>query len=293
MVAQVIRSDYRPPLSNDGPVFLWFRIRGSAWKDGKKTEEQSSWTFIYPLLGCATARRMGLDARCYKAHAVPGQPDGALLEDNMSDFIVEAELRETSGRSASRRLRRAGKVPGIIYGGDKPDLSIAMEYFPIANMLDKEAFHTSMLEVSVKGSRGKNTVMLKDTQWDPVKDTVTHLDFFRVSSDDSITVDVPVIAINEDKSPGVAQGGLVDMIRHSLEVTSRADSIPSRIEVNCAGLEIGDTVHIEDITLPEGAVVHHEVNFTVLNVSAQKTAATDEDEAEDTGTDTEGTATEA
>ncbi|PIP02607.1 MAG: 50S ribosomal protein L25 [Zetaproteobacteria bacterium CG12_big_fil_rev_8_21_14_0_65_54_13] len=194
----------------------------------------------------------------------------------MSDFIVEADLRETSGRSASRRLRRAGKIPGIIYGGGKPDLSISMEFFAISNMLDKEEFHTSMLEVKVKGSRGKNTVMLKDTQWDPIKDTVTHLDFLRVSSSDNVTIDVPVVAINEDKCPGVAQGGLVDLIRHSLEVTSRADSIPAHIEIDCAGLEIGDTVHIDDITLPEGAVVHHEVNFTILNVSAQKVDTSDD-----------------
>jgi len=206
----------------------------------------------------------------------------------MSDFIVEAELRETSGRSASRRLRRAGKIPGIIYGGDKPDLSIAMEYFSIANLLDQETFHTSMLEVKVKGSRGKNTVMLKDAQWDPIKDTVTHLDFFRVSSSDTVTVDVPVVPTNEDKCPGVAQGGMVDLIRHSLEVTSRADSIPAHIEVDCSKLEIGDSIHINDIVLPAGAVVHHDVNFTVLNVAAQKLDTSDDDEAEtETETETE------
>jgi len=201
----------------------------------------------------------------------------------MSDFIVEAELRETNGRSASRRLRRAGKIPAIIYGGDKPDLSVAVDYFVISKLLDHEEFHTSMLDVKVKGSRGKNTVMLKATQWDPVKDTVTHLDFIRVSSSDMITLDVPVVVINEDKCPGVAKGGLIDVIRHSLEVTSRADSIPAHIEIDCAGLDIGDTVHIEDITLPEGAAVHHEVNFTVLNVAAQKTDTTDEVEADESG----------
>lgn len=199
----------------------------------------------------------------------------------MSDFIVEAELRETNGRSATRRLRRTGKIPAIIYGGDKPDLSVAVDYFVISKLLNHEEFHTSMLEVKVKGSRGKNTVMLKATQWDPIKDTVTHLDFIRVSSSDMITLDVPVVAINEDKCPGVAKGGLIDVIRHSLEVTSRADSIPAHIEIDCSGLDIGDSVHIEDVTLPEGAVVHHEVNFTVLNVAAQKTDTADEAEGDD------------
>ncbi|WP_018294399.1 50S ribosomal protein L25/general stress protein Ctc [Mariprofundus ferrooxydans] len=202
----------------------------------------------------------------------------------MSDFIVEAELRETNGRSATRRLRRTGKIPAIIYGGGKPDLSVAVDYFVISKLLNQEEFHTSMLEVKVKGSRGKNTVMLKATQWDPIKDTVTHLDFIRVSSSDMITLDVPVVAINEDKCPGVAKGGLIDVIRHSLEVTSRADSIPAHIEIDCSGLDIGDSVHIEDVTLPEGAVVHHEVNFTVLNVAAQKTDTTDEvEDADESG----------
>ena len=198
----------------------------------------------------------------------------------MSNIIVEAELREETGRSATRRLRRAGKVPGIIYGGGKPDLPITMDYFTISKQLNDEHFHTSMLEVKVKGSRGKNTVLIKDSQWDPIIDTVTHLDFFRVSAADSITVDIPVLAINFEKCPGVVKGGLVSLVRHTLEITSRADAIPEHIEVDCANLEIGDSVHIEDIKLPEGTEAHHDVNFTVLNLSAP-TKATSEDEDDD------------
>jgi len=186
----------------------------------------------------------------------------------MSTIIIEAEMREGTGRAASRRLRRAGRIPGIIYGGDKPDLPITMDYFTISKQLNDEHFHTSMLEVKVKGSRGKNTVLIKDSQWDPVADTVTHLDFFRVSASDTITADIPVLAINAEDCPGVVKGGLVSLIRHTLEVTCRADSIPEHIEVDCAGLEIGDSVHVEEINLPEGAEVHHDVNFTVLNLSA-------------------------
>jgi len=117
-------------------------------------------------------------------------------------------------------------------------------------------------------------------------DTATHLDFFRVSGKDTITMDVPVIAINYEKAPGIVKGGLIDLIRHSLEITCRADSIPDQIEVDCADMEMGDTVHIDDIPLPEGSEVQHDVNFTVLNLSAPKTA-TDEDTDEDTEEDTE------
>jgi len=205
----------------------------------------------------------------------------------MTDYIIEARLREETGRSATRRLRRAGKLPGIIYGAGKPDLAITMDYNTVAKLLNEEQFHTSMLVVKVKGAKGKNGVLLKDTQWDPVMDTPTHLDFFRVSAGDAITMDVPVVTINTEKCPGVVKGGLIDLIRHSLEITCRADSIPDQIEIDCADLDIGDTVHIDDIALPEGAEVQHDVNFTVLNLSATKAgtdadddvAATDEDAA--------------
>jgi len=186
----------------------------------------------------------------------------------MADYILEAELREKTGRSEARRLRRAGKLPAIIYGGGKPELPIALNYLDIAKKLEEEHFHTTMIEVNVKGARGKNTVLLKDVQWDPVRDTATHIDFYRVSSSDSVTVEVPLVPVNFEKCPGVVQGGLVSIVRHSLEVTSRADAIPEHIEVDCSNLNIGDTIHIEDITLPEGVEVHHDVNFTVLNLSA-------------------------
>jgi len=190
----------------------------------------------------------------------------------MTDYVVEAELREETGRAATRRLRRTGKLPGIIYGGGKPDLAITMDYNTVSKVLNEEQFHTSMLVVEVKGSRGKNSVLLKDSQWDPVTDTATHLDFFRVSASDAITMDVPVVVINADTAPGIVKGGLLDMVRHSLEVSCRADSIPDQIEVDCANMEIGDTIHVEDIPLPEGAEVLHDVNFTVLNLSAPKIA---------------------
>jgi len=196
----------------------------------------------------------------------------------MSDFIVEAELREETGRGATRRLRRTGKMPGIIYGGGKPDLAITMDYNTVSKLLNQEVFHTSMFEVKVKGSRGKNTVLLKDAQYDPLMDTATHLDFMRVSAADSITMEVPIVAINSETCPGVAQGGMVALIRHALEVTCRADSIPEHIEVDCSGLDIGDSVHIEDVALPEGAEVLHDVNFTVLNIAAPKAAEVEETE---------------
>ncbi len=199
----------------------------------------------------------------------------------MTDFVIEAELREKTGKAETRRLRRAGKIPAIIYGGDKPDLPITLDFNATSNMLKDEHFFTSILEINVKGAKGKNSVLLKDAQWDPIYDTAKHMDFFRVSSSDTVHIEVPVVAINHEKCPGSVAGGLLDVVRHSLEVTCRADSIPEHIEVDCSNLEIGDTIHIDDITLPEGAEVVHDVNFTVINMAAPKKAEVEATEAEE------------
>jgi len=201
----------------------------------------------------------------------------------MTDFVLEAELREKTGKAETRRLRRAGNIPAVIYGGGKQDLPIVLNANDTAKMMKDEHFFTSMLEVNVKGS-GKNTVLLKDSQWDPIYDTAKHLDFFRVSSSDSVTVEVPVVALNYEKCPGIIAGGLLDIVRHTLEVTSRADAIPEHIEIDCSNLEIGDNIHIDDITIPEGAEVAHEVNFTVINLAAPKKAEPEPEAAvEETG----------
>lgn len=199
----------------------------------------------------------------------------------MTDFVIEAELRETTGRGEARRIRRAGMLPAVIYGGDKPELAITLNSMTTAKLLDKEAFYTSIVEINVKGSRGSNKALVKDVQWHPVRDEAIHIDFYRVSSSDQVHMEVPVHVVNADTCPGVKKGGLVEIIRHSLEVVCRADSIPEHIDVDCSKLEIGDSIHIEDLKLPEGVINQHEVNFTVLTIAAPKVekATDDEDEA--------------
>jgi len=187
----------------------------------------------------------------------------------MADFIINADLRETTGKGDARRMRRAGSLPAIIYGGGKPDLAITLNANETGKSLNEEAFFTSMLEVTVAG-KGKETVLLKDVQWEPIMDTAMHLDFMRVASADSVTVEVPVVVMNYEKCPGDIAGGMLDMVRHALEITCRADSIPESVEIDCANLNIGDSIHVEDINLPEGLEIVHEVNYTVLNVAAPK-----------------------
>ena len=200
----------------------------------------------------------------------------------MTDYVLEAEVRENTGKAHTRRLRRAGKLPGIIYGGDKPDLAITLDFNETAKiMMRDEHFYTSMIEIKVKGKRGKNTVLLKDAQWDSIYDTPMHLDFHRVSAKDTVHATVPVHAINVDTCVGIKAGGHLELIRHELEVVCRADSIPDAIEIDCADIAIDTTIHIDDVKLPKGVEVPHEVNFTVLNIAPPKGQAADtETEAE-------------
>ncbi len=206
----------------------------------------------------------------------------------MSDIIIEAKLRETTGRSEARRMRHAGFIPAIIYGGNKPDLPITLSRHYIKRFLNQESFFTSMISIDVDGKRGSNNVLLKEVQWHPVSDEPMHLDFVRVAAGDTVTVTVPVVVINVEQAPGSVAGGSVDLIRHSLDVSCHADSIPESVIVDCANLNIGDTVHIEDLSFVEGLSVPHDVNFTVLNMSAPTKA-----EASDSDTTSEESSEEA
>ncbi|RMH52522.1 MAG: 50S ribosomal protein L25/general stress protein Ctc [Zetaproteobacteria bacterium] len=198
-------------------------------------------------------------------------------------FTIEADLRDATGRSAARRLRRAGKVPAVVYGGGGPELPIALDDVAMRKPLADESFYTSLIELRIRGRKRSETVLLKDAQWHPVREHVMHLDFQRVHGSDRVHVEVPVHPRNAEKSPGVVKGGRVDLVRHVLEVVCRADAIPDAIEVDCAALDWGDTVHVDDLVLPAGVEVPHEVNFTVLNMAAPKGAVAEEEPETDAG----------
>jgi len=211
----------------------------------------------------------------------------------MSDFVLEAELREETGRGAARRLRRTGKLPAVIYGGGKPELAITLDTLNISKLLDNEAFHTSMIDINVKGARGTNTGLLKEVQWHPVRDEAIHIDFHRVLSSDIVNTEVSVNAVNFEKCPGDIKGGLLEIIRHTLEVACRADSIPDDIEVDCANLDIGDSIHVEDLQVPDGVEVPHDVNFTVLAIAAPRVEEEPEEVEEAEGEEGEEGSAEA
>ncbi len=208
----------------------------------------------------------------------------------MNDFVLEAELREETGRGAARRLRRTGKLPAVIYGGGKPELAITLDKLSTGRLLDIEAFHTSIIDLRIKGTRGTNTGLVKDIQWHPVRDEAMHIDFHRVSSSDVVQIEIPVNVVNFEKCPGDIKGGLLEVIRHTLEVSCRADSIPDAIEIDCADLDIGDSVHVEGLQLQDGVEAPHDVNFTILTLAAPRV---EEESAEAEGTEGAKIITEA
>ena len=171
----------------------------------------------------------------------------------MSDaFELTAEVREDTGKGASRRLRRlADQIPAILYGGEQPPTPLSMIRKDLEHALENEAFYTNILTLHVGGKTEK--AILKDLQRHPAKDRVMHADFLRVSANVAIKVNVPLHFINEDQAPGVTEDkGVVQHALTDLEITCLPGDMPEYIEVDLAGMNIGDNIHLTDLKLPEG-----------------------------------------
>jgi large subunit ribosomal protein L25 len=194
------------------------------------------------------------------------------------EIEVIAFKREAQGSSASRRLRRAGKVPGIVYGGNAAPMQIELDHNALYHALRKEAFHSSVLSLSVDGN--KETVLLRDTQWHPYKQQVLHVDFQRVDKDHKIHVKVPLHFLNADVAPGVKTGGgKPHHIVTELDVECFPGSLPEFIEVDMGKLEVGHSIHASDLKLPQGVelVAHLKAeNPAVASISAPKGGAAEE-----------------
>ncbi len=166
-------------------------------------------------------------------------------------FELIAEIREDKGRGASRRLRRnADKFPGIIYGGEQEPQMIEIEHRHIVKALENEAFYSHIITLKVSGN--DEQVILKDLQRHPAKPRVLHADFQRVKKGHKISVHVPLHFLNEDTCPGVKlQGGVVAHLMSDIEVLCLPEDLPEFIEVDCTELNIGDTIHLSEIKVPD------------------------------------------
>lgn len=164
---------------------------------------------------------------------------------------IKAVKRDVKGTGASRRLRRAGNVPGVVYGGDKDAVTIELNHKELFLQFRHEAFHASILDLNLDGK--KESVLLRDYQLHPVRNTIQHIDFQRVSTTEKIHVKVPFHFINADVAPGVKLGGgIVAHIATEADVSCLAKDLPEFIEVDLANLEMGHSVHLSQIKLPKG-----------------------------------------
>ncbi|MGA8007081.1 MAG: 50S ribosomal protein L25/general stress protein Ctc [Burkholderiales bacterium] len=180
---------------------------------------------------------------------------------------INAGKREAQGTGASRRLRRAGKVPGIVYGGDKAPVNIELDHKDLLRKLHTEAFHASIL--TLKLDSGAEQVLLRTFNMHPFKGEVQHVDFQRVSKDKKINMKVPLHFINAETSPGVKQqGGLASHVMNELNVACLPDDLPEFVEVDMGGLSVGGSIHVKDIQLPKGveAILHKGENPVVASV---------------------------
>ncbi|GAB4346770.1 MAG: 50S ribosomal protein L25/general stress protein Ctc [Gammaproteobacteria bacterium] len=173
----------------------------------------------------------------------------------MSDeFTLSAEPREDVGKGASRRLRRANKVPAIIYGADKAPESVSLDHDQLVHNLDNEAFYSHILTVEM--GKKKEKVVLKDLQRHPYKLQVLHVDLQRVSAKEKLRMHVPLHFINESEAPGVREGGLVSHLMTEVEVQCLPKDLPEFIEVDLSNLELGGILHLADLEPPEGVEIY-------------------------------------
>jgi len=193
-------------------------------------------------------------------------------------LVLPAETRDRAGKGASRALRRDGRVPAVIYGEKKEPLAVHVEEKLLHKMLRTGHFMNSVVMVDVGGK--PNRTLPKAVDFHPVSSRPIHVDFLRIGEHTKVTVAIPVRFDNEAASPGLKRGGVLNVVQHEIELVCDAASIPDELHVDLTGLEIGDSIHISNVKLPEGVVpAIDDRDFTVATVVAPSAMKSEEDEA--------------
>ncbi len=209
----------------------------------------------------------------------------------MSDTVTfNAESRAQVGKGAARAIRRNGRVPAVVYGANKDPEAISIDPGQLRAARMQPGFFATLFDVEIDGK--SQQVLCRDLQLHPVNDRPMHADFLRVTESTRINVEIPVTFENEEASPGLKGGGVLNVVRHVVEVMCRAGAIPNDIVVDLSGLEVGDSVHISEITLPDGVKpTIDDRDFTIATIAAPTVAVVEDDvEDEDAeGEDAEGT----
>ena len=186
----------------------------------------------------------------------------------MSEALtLAAEARERAGKGASRALRREGRIPAVVYGGKEEPMGIHVEERLLRRMLGTGHFTNSIVMIEVGGKSVRT--LPKDVHFHPVSDRPLHVDFLRLAKDATVEVSVPVLFINEEDSPGLKRGAVLNIVRHELELICDADKIPDDIRIDVTGLDVGDSIHISNVTLPAGSVsAITDRDFTIATIVA-------------------------
>jgi len=193
-------------------------------------------------------------------------------------LTLPAEARDRAGKGASRALRRDGRVPAVVYGEKKEPLSIHVEEKLLTKMLHTGHFMNSIVMIDVGGKATRT--LPKAVDFHPVSSRPIHVDFLRIGEHSKVTVAVPVRFDNEEASPGLKRGGVLNVVQHELELVCDAAHIPEEIHIPLDGLDIGDSIHISDVKLPEGTkAAIDDRDFTVATIVAPSAMKAEEEEA--------------
>ena len=202
---------------------------------------------------------------------------------------LKVKKRDRAGKGASRAVRREGFLPGVIYGNKQDPVLFFMDPRDLLKEAQKKGFYTRQFQMDVEGD--KHLTMCQDIQMHPVKDTPIHVDFMRIDLKKELVVEVPISCINEETSPGLKQGGVLNIVRREIEVKCRPDNISQEFEIDLSTLEIGDSVHIQDLKLPEGVQLPDpEAELTVLTIVAPTVMKETTEEVAETEAGAEGDA---
>jgi large subunit ribosomal protein L25 len=199
----------------------------------------------------------------------------------MSDqSVISAEMRDRAGKGAARAVRRAGRVPAVIYGDKKDPVMVSLEPRELRKQLNTGSFFATVYSVDIADGDNER-VLPRDVQFHPIKDETLHVDFLRVSKLTRTNVMVQCNFINEEESPGLTRGGMLNVVRHEIEVVCGVDDIPSEFELDLAGLDIGDSIHAGALKLPEGVeLVISDRDFTIATIAAPVLKTEEEEEEE-------------
>jgi large subunit ribosomal protein L25 len=193
-------------------------------------------------------------------------------------LTLSAETRDRAGKGASREMRRQGRVPAVIYGQKQEPLPIHVEEKALVKMLQTGHFMNSIVMIETGGAPTRT--LPKDVQFHPVTDRPLHVDFLRISEHSKVHVNVPIRFINDEESPGIKRGGVLNTVLHDLELVCDASKIPDDIVIDLTGLDIGDSIHLEAIRIPEGCqAATDDLSLTIATIVAPSAMKQEEEEA--------------